>query len=97
MIAQLEEFFSTMVANFAPFCTSIAVESYLRPILSPGVPGNVIFDKFNSCVGTSIGGDEVYKPHTSICIVSGCWEDWAADIKVVLSWQRFASETGPRV
>ena len=48
IIVQLDELFATKVATFAPFCTPLAVDSYFRPILSPGVPGNVIFDTFNS-------------------------------------------------
>lgn len=80
IIIQFNELFATNVATLAPFCTPFAVDSYFLPILSPDVPGNVIFDVFNSWVGNSIGSEEVYKPHTSTCTVSGCREDWAPDI-----------------
>ena len=64
IIMQLDKLFATNVATFAPFCTPLAVDSYFLPILSPGVPGNVIFEMFNSCVGSSIAGEEVCNPHT---------------------------------
>lgn len=48
MIIQFDELIATNVAAFARFCTPLAVGSYSLPILSPGEPGNVIFDMFNS-------------------------------------------------
>ena len=64
IIVHLDGFFATKFATFAPFFTPSATGSRLLPILSSSVPGNVVFDISNSCVGKSIGGEEVYKPHT---------------------------------
>lgn len=96
IIVHLDGFVATTFATFAPLFTPSAIGSLSLPILSSGVPGNVVFDIFNSCVGKSIGGEEVYKPHTWTCMERGCLEDWAMDIMILFNWRRFASETGPR-
>lgn len=63
------------VATFATFYPPLADDLYFRPIVSPGVPENFILHMFNCCVGKSIGGEEVYKPHTSACIATACCEE----------------------
>lgn len=47
------------LATFALFCSPFAVDLCCLPFLSPGEPGNVTFEVFNSCVGKSIGVEEV--------------------------------------
>ena len=61
---QLIGLFATVLASFVSFCLPFVADSCFLPIISPGVPGKNIFDLFSSCVGRSIGGEVVCKPHT---------------------------------
>lgn len=91
MTVQLLVLLATVETSVTPF----AVDSYFFPILSLGVPGNMILCRFSTGCGSSITREMFHKLQTVTSIGPLLWT--ASSAAMPFSCRRFASEIGARM
>lgn len=95
MIPQQLAFLAMEATPFGPSVMPIAIDSYFLPILSSGLPGNVILCTFKTGCGSSIVGETIHRPQTVTFMGPLLW--MASSAAMLLSCRRLVSETGARM